>query len=204
MESCSSDDVLKVIIDLFRTQIGSGEESVIVWKQPSQLLRTSHDVIREYIPQTILSAAVNLHYLNSSLVSTISPDLCSQLAIGSMTIDHLIAVAEYALKSYHENRRNSFAGLDVSYDSYMDEEEEEATRQGKDSPHECFVEWIAHWLACVHIILEETRDVSAVTLSKIKKLPIIPLSDESLVSIDTITVFFPPDSDKGKIIHLLI
>ena len=77
-------------------------ESEVQWKQPSQLLRVPNELVRAHIPQTLLSSTLGLHYLHRDLHSAISPDLCSQLGIGVVTVDHLIAVAEVVLKSFEE------------------------------------------------------------------------------------------------------
>ena len=173
------------------------EERTVFWKQPSCLLLVQHDLIRQYIPQSLLTASLQLYYLNSNLVKYISSDLRSQLSIGSITIDHLIAVAEYALKSYEHHKASNFCKLAVNV-SQMSLEDDDSDEDTVPDPQDCFILWVAYWLACVHTILKDSRDITSLVLSKLKKLPIIPLSNGNIVSIDGGAVFFPPDSDKGS------
>ena len=173
----SPKNTMRDIVDIFR-QTSTRDDTDIQWKQPSQLLSVHLDIIREYIPQSLLTSALNLYYLNGSLSSTISNDLCSQLNIGVISIDHLLAVAEYALKEYKSKGGRTLQDLSLEESKY-------------------FVKWIAHWLACVHSLMEDTRDFTTNTLSKLKRLPIIPLSNGDMVSIESGPIFFPPESDTG-------
>ena len=56
--------------------------------------------------------------------------------------------------------------------------------------------WIANWLACVHIVMEEGSDISA--LDKLRQLPLLPLEDGTLASTSDSALFFPPESSTGK------
>ena len=78
------------------------QESEVQWKQPSQLLRVPNELVRVHIPQPLLSSTLGLHYLHRDLHDAIGPDLSSQLGIGTVTVDHLIAVAEAVLKSFEK------------------------------------------------------------------------------------------------------
>ena len=77
-------------------------ENEVQWKQPSQLLQVPNELIRTHIPQTLLSSTLGLYYLHRDLHSAIGPGLCSQLGIGEVTVEHLIAVADVVLKSFEE------------------------------------------------------------------------------------------------------
>ena len=170
------------------------EELEVMWKQPSQLVMVAHDFIRDYIPQFVLANSLNLYYLHPSLVTRVSPDLCMHLGIGTMTVDHLIAVANSVLDSYHN-------GEDFESDSCSSLDYNDSMSDGETavSSFECLASWIAYWLACVYTVLEESgRNVSTQTLASLKKLKIIPLMDETLVSLSEGAIFFPPNSDTGK------
>ena len=193
----SPTNTMRCIVDIFR-QTSTRDDTDIQWKQPSQLLSVHLDIIREYIPQSLLTSALNLYYLNGILSSTLSRDLCSQLNIGVISIDHLLAVAEYALKEYKSERGSKLQDLSLE-ESLMEDDDEELEL----TPSKYFVKWIAHWLACVHSLMEDTRDFTTNTLSKLKRLPIIPLSNGDMVSIESGPIFFPPDSDTGMAIILL-
>ena len=188
----SPKNTMRDIVDIFR-QTSTRDDTDIQWKQPSQLLSVHLDIIREYIPQSLLTSALDLYYLNGSLSSTLSNDLCSQLNIGVINIDHLLAVAEYALKEYKSKRGSALQDLSLEEPLIEDDDEE----FDELSPSKYFVKWIAHWLACVHSLMEDTRDFTTSTLSKLKRLPIILLSNGDMVSIESGPIFFPPDSDTG-------
>ena len=181
----SNEDNFCEIVSLVQ-KLGHDNEYQITWKQPSQLIRVTHDFIREFIPQSVLANCLNLYYLNSNMVARVTPDLCSHLGIRNMTIDHLLSVANGVLDSYHTKMETG---------DYNDADSDDSTY----SPFEFLVNWVAHWLACVYTILEETKPVNPNTLSQLQKLPIIPLTDESLVSMDSEAVFFPPGSDGAGI-----
>ena len=194
----SPTNTMRYIVNIFR-QTSTKDDTDIQWKQPSQLLSVHLDIIREYIPQSLLTSALNLYYLNGILSSTLSRDLCSQLNIGVISIDHLLAVAEYALKEYQSERGRTLQDLFLE-ESLMEDDDEELD---ENDLSKYFVKWIAHWLACVHSLMEDTRDFTTNTLSKLKRLPIIPLSNGDMVSIESGPIFFPPDSDTGMAIILL-
>ena len=188
----SPTNAMRCIVDIFR-QTSTRDNTDIQWKQPSQLLLVHLDIIREYIPQSLLTSALNLYYLNGNLSITLSSDLCSQLNIGVISIDHLLAVAEYALKAYKSERGSTLQDLSLE-ESLIGEDDEELDEL---SPSKYFIKWIARWLACVHSLMEDTRDFTTNTLSRLKRLPIIPLSNGEMVSIESGPIFFPPDSDTG-------
>ncbi len=71
-------------------------------------------------------------------------------------------------------------------------------------PREMFVKWIANWLGCVHVLLEEAcgGDSSEHTLmaAQLRDLSILPLEDGSFIAAAKSGIFFPPDY-RGKV-HL--
>ena len=121
-------------------------------------------------------------------------------------MDHLIAVAEAVLRSYSGASENVIMLSDDSDDEppiYISDDEEDggSKRQGRGAPltaHSVFVQWVAQWLACVHIVLEDGRDRSPVTLTKLKKTKILPLTSGVRVAAQDGSLFFPSDGDSGK------
>ncbi len=167
------------------------EEAEVTWRQPSQLVTVAHDFIRDCIPQSVLASSLNLYYLNSSLAPRIGPDLCSHLGIGTISIDHLIEVANCVLNGYYSHLDSTSDASDTSSD------DDESTDSG--SPFRCLVSWISYWLACVYTVLDEGKSIVPQALANLKKLKIIPLMDETLVALDEVTVFFPPSNDAGML-----
>ena len=189
-----------VINTIYRDGLKITDEQVVEWRQPSQLLRVSNDLIRQYIPQQLLSTNLGLCYLNGGLHTAIGNELLTQLGIGNITIQHLVTVAEQVLTSYMMHRKakfKAFESVDIQ-GSYL--EKMEAAEEGtSDDLHKLFVHWVAHWLACVYTVMEETRDVSSATINSLKKIPILPLSDKSFTSLDKGTLFFHKElNEKGK------
>ena len=88
--------------------------------------------------------------------------------------------------------------------SDVDEEDDLLDMDTDLSPWSMLVQWVAHWLACVHVVMEETRTTSPSTLQDLRRLKIIPLTNQSLVSLDSGAVFFPPaTANKGKHLYKL-
>ena len=188
---------------------------VVQWKQPSQLILIKEQSIRECIPQSLLTSSLKLYYLNSALTDHLSSQICSQLSIGCVNIDHLISVAQYVISSFREQKEKNFAFLllqpsrssllDDNDDSFDDEEDDVIDIEGggeRDiaglNPVKCLNRWIAMWLSCVHCLCEGGGGSDELnTLRKLRGFPIIPLSNGEIVSIDSGPVFFPPVSDKG-------
>ena len=181
--------------------------ATISWRQPSQLLiiKEKFSFIRDNIQQALLSQSLNLLYLNSSVLPYINPTLQYQLGIVDLSLQHLKEVAETALDIFSKAKQDSEDFLALSRDS---EEEEFADSDDSDytiptktrlTLHQRFVKWVANWLACVHLIIEDTNDVSVVTaIESLKKLKILPLVNGSLVSTEDSALFFPPDFNKGE------
>ena len=197
------DDSFGLIINtIYRDGDEVTDDQMVEWRQPSQLLRVPNELIRQYIPQSLLNTNLSLAYLNSGLHSAISNELLAQLGIGSITIQHLITVAEQALASFTRHRKTRFrafenVGIQGSYLEKM-----EAAEDGRHVDlHILFVHWVAPWLACVYTVMEETRDVSSTTINSLKKIPIVPLTDGSFTSLDKGTLFFHKElNEKGKTI----
>ena len=185
------------------------EAAAVEWKQPSQCLYVKDDFIHEHIPQVLLVEALNLHYLHPSLVLSLNPSLRSQLGVKSLSVEHLKEVARVLLCHFH-NAQNSDGPeeeeeLDMLFLSEDEESESEhssghrekmsATQRGRDT----MVRWVACWLACMHIVIEESTALThSALLEKINDLCILPLEDGSFVSVgEGNTIFFPPDNFKG-------
>lgn len=163
-------------------------ETDLMWKQPSQILFVRDAFIREHISQVILEKALNLSYLHTSLLPYINFSLQSQLDIRSMTIDHLKEIAEVVIQCYTDQSTADTSELVYDEDDMFVGE--------KVTSRDLFVQWIANWLACVHIIMEEevgSGRPHALAISMLKDLAILPLEDGRLVSSSTSGVFFPPD-----------
>lgn len=184
----------------------------ISWKQPSQLLfvKDKFSFIRENIPQQLLSTSLNLFYLNSYVLPFVNPSLQHQLGIGDITIQHLTEVAQTALRLYFKGNQDDVGSSigNLDYDDYTDTDDSTDTSDAQEclpmqwssiGSHEIFVKWIANWLACVHLIIEDTNDVSTATsIETLKKLAILPLADGTLDSTETTSLFFPPEFNKGR------
>ena len=177
--------------------------ATISWRQPSQLLivKEKFSFIRDNIQQALLSQSLNLLYLSSSVLPYINPTLQYQLGIADLSLQHLKEVAETALDIFSKAKQDSEDFLALSSNS---EEEEFADSDDSEyvpikTIHQKFVKWVANWLACVHLIIEDTNDVSVVTaIESLKKLKILPLLNGSLVSSEDSALFFPPDFNKGE------
>ena len=178
-----------------------------LWKQPSKLVVVRNNYIRKHIPQSLLNSALHYFYLSYDLVQFLNPTLQSHLGVHSFSIDHLIAVAEAVLNSYYLSSQNVTVSSDDSDDETLSDSEESDTAHKKresfkmiqSSPHSIFVKWVAQWLACVHIILEEEGDQSPVTVGKLKKTKIIPLTNGTRLATQDCSLFFPSDGDSGKL-----
>ena len=191
----AADDPFSVIIDVM-TRDNLNDPAVVEWRQPSHLLKVSNELIKSCIPQSLLCSILGLSYLNCGLHDDISEKLTAQLGIGSITVQHLVTVAEQVLASYSIHKREEFKYLKESESYLEDMDLEEKVQQ--ENPHELFVQWVANWLACVCTVMDETRDVSSATTNSLKKLAILPLSDKSLTSLENGTLFFrKQESDIG-------
>ena len=179
---------------------GKSEEELPLWKQPSQLLFVRNDFIRRHIPQSLLASTLQLSYLHSSLLPAMNPSLQLQLGICNMTIDHLVEVAQTVLQAVE--------GGDCGYTSEDDSSDtDDLSDTERDANVPCYsstpvtqgnslLTWIANWLACVHIVMEEGSDISA--LDKLRQLPLLPLEDGTLASTSDSALFFPPESSTGR------
>lgn len=170
-----------------------------VWRQPSQILLVPEEFIREHISQLLLEKALKLSYLHPAMLPHVNFSLKSQLHIQSMTLQHLKEVARVAMDAYC-----AIHSPDQAWDSLKLEEEEEEVEEGLVSlnvtPRQLFVQWIANWLACVHILLEEGGGVAGggahawpARVEMMKDLPLLPLEDGRLVAATEGGIFFPPD-----------
>ena len=182
----------------------------IQFKQPSQLLFVRNVFIREHIPQVKLESSLQLSYLDSEVLATVNDALQQQLGINGMSIEHLISIAEDTLREYSLRPQlkssrpvpASFLGLDSDDDDDSTDdddwsgEEKHFTSSGL-STHAEFVQWIASWLACVHILMED-KPMTSSALARLKQLSIVPLSDGTLTAIEGGSMFFPGDTEKGK------
>ena len=158
------------------------------WKRPSQLLFVRNAFIRQHIPQSKLESSLQLSYLDTDVLMTVNPALQLQLGMGGMTIKHLLSIVEDTLKEFVTQ---DFIGCDSDEDEFVERSSYNF------SSREDFVQWIASWLACVHIVMEESNDLTSATRDKLKQLQIIPLSDGKLGAICEGSLFFPTDSEKG-------
>ena len=189
-------DVMREVTSIISKERSLEDSSAsIQWKQPSQLLLIREQSIQDCIPQSLLTASLKLYYLNSALNNRLSSQICSQLNIGSINIDHLMSVAQYVLSSYQKHKEQL-----MSLESSTSIDEDESDEEEVIHPFKCLNQWIALWLSCVHLLYEGgggSIDEMSV-LRKLKSFPIIPLSNGNIVSIDSGPIFFPPVSSKGK------
>ena len=176
----------------------------VSWKQPSQLLfvKEKFRFIREHIPQTLLISSLNLSYLNSSLLPYINPSLQHQLGMGRITLDHLLEIAQTVIKLYTKplDTTTDFSDSDETDFDESDSGEnfdDEAIDQTSKGSRKSLVRWIANWLACVHMVMEDSNDMGTVAIEKLKKFIILPLEGGSMALTSEASLFFPPDDTTG-------
>lgn len=191
------------LLSLITPASDCAREGLPLWKQPSQLLFVRNDFIRRNIPQALLTSALHLSYLHSSLLPAVNPSLQLQLGIHSMSVDHLVEVAQTVLQAVEYNDSSSNSEDDSSD---LDDSSDTESSHGnfhRSSSHATkgknLLNWIANWLACVHIVMEDGSDMGA--LDKLRQLPLIPLEDGTLVSTTDSALFFPPESSTGELIR---
>ena len=213
---------------------GEGEE-LPQWKRPSQVLYVRDDFIRDHISQPLLERALSLSYLHPTMLPFLNLSLRTQLGVQHLTVDHLREVASVVVECFHGDGAHGNDNDDSvsSGTSGSEAEEGEGVSQGgrgldfegdffslEDlfTPKQLFVKWIANWLSCVHVLLEEGGGggsgggVSGVSVvmgvgggggggvasqsfvkEKLGELPILPLADGSFVAAAQEGIFFPPD-----------
>lgn len=179
--------------------------SQIEWRQPSQLLlvKEKFKFIREHISQALLQTSLKLSYLNSSLLPFINPALQCQLGMGSITVDHLLEIAQAVIKLYREPRTalsDNFPDSSIPYCDSEDSSDEESVAQVIKLPKQSrklLVRWIANWLACVHMVMEDSNDMGTETIDKLRKFAILPLEDGTMATASEGSLFFSPDSYAG-------
>ena len=206
-------DPFSIIQTLPRSESDELTSLPYLWKQPSQLVVVRDPYVRKHIPQSLLNSALHCFYLSSKLTPFLNPLLQSHLGVQSLSLDHLIAISEAVLKSYSSGTHSVVMLSDDSDDEspilVSDSEEsvdggceegrrERSTKTVPLSPHSLFVQWVAQWLACVHIVLEEEGDRSPVSIDKLKKVKIIPLTNGARLAAQDGSLFFPADGDSGK------
>ena len=180
-----------------------------LWKQPSELVVARNGFIRAVVPQSLLNSALHYFYLSPELAPHLSPALQSHLGLHTLSIDHLVTVAEAVVRSYSgasvimlSDDSDEDSPIFISDDE--DDNESSSKRRGKSAPvtsHNVFVRWVAQWLACVHIVLEDERDRSPLTLGKLKKTKILPLTSGARVAAQDGSLFFPAEGDSGKVLY---
>lgn len=180
------------------------EDQEVSWKQPSQLLvvKDKFSFIRENIQQALLTRSLDLLYLNPSVLPFINPTLQHQLGLRDINLQHLKEVAETAIDIYTNSRKDDVivSNSDSEEESVSDAKQSKPlNKKDKQNARNVFIKWVANWLACVHLVIEDANDISTVTaIDSLKKLKIIPLLDGSLSSTDDMALFFPPESQKGE------
>jgi len=120
-----------------------------------------------------------------------------------MSVDHLVEVAQTVLQAVEDDDSSSNSEDDSSD---LDDSSDTESRHGsfhRSSSHATkgknLLNWIANWLACVHIVMEDGSDMGA--LDKLRQLPLIPLEDGTLVSTIDSALFFPPESSTGELVR---
>jgi len=66
-----------------------------------------------------------------------------------------------------------------------------------DDDHRQLFHWIGNWMSVVATILQDQCDFSDTTRDTLRSLKMIPTTDDSLVSLDEKTVFFPVTIEGG-------
>lgn len=173
----------------------------VVWKQPSQLLfvKEKFGFIREHISQALLMTSLKLSYLNSSLLPFINSALQYQLGMCSITVDHLVEIVQVVIKLYREPsvRMDDFSDNDIDSEESSDEEILAQIIKVPKRYRKVLVCWIANWLACVHMVMEDSSDMGTETIDKLKKFALLPLEDGTMATTGEGSLFFPPDSNAG-------
>ena len=187
MNENSAPDALRLIVSC-EEQSFNPLQGVIQWLQPSQLLLVRDVFIRDHILQDLVSASLHLHYMNSGLISAVNQSLQHQLRINDIGVDHLISVAQDVIAAYLSHSSNQSLQTDSP--------EDDCDKAASGNVDEIVIRWIANWFACVEIIMYSNHDLNTTTLSKLKKLTIIPLSNGSIVSAENDSIFFPPSQDE--------
>ena len=192
-----------------------------LWRQPSQLVAVRNSFISQHIPQSLLQATLHLHYLNCHLSLHMSTPLQSQLGIPSLSLDHLIAIAEAVVASYVarliSNTTTNETILIHDSDSELDSEEEEEEGGGGENggrgggkktrterAKAAMMQWLSCWFACVHLVMEEERDRNLLSLNKLRQVKVIPLASGAFVSARDGGLFFPPDGEIGENYYCLL
>ena len=120
-----------------------------------------------------------------------------------MTIDHLVEVAQAVLRAVEGGDRGYTSEDDSSDTDDFSDTERDANAPGYLSTSatqgDSLLSWIANWLACVHIVMEENSDMGA--LEKLKQLALLPLEDGTLASTTESALFFPPESSAGNLMQ---
>ena len=192
----------------------ASEQSVssdqIIWKQPSQLLfvKEKFGFIREHISQALLTVSLKLSYLNSSLLPFINSALQYQLGMRSITVDHLVEIAQVVIKLYKEpvtyNRKNDSSDSDSDSEGSSDDETLAQMIKRPKNFRKALVHWIANWLACVHMVIEDSNDMCTETIDKLKKYAVLPLEDGTMATTSEASLFFPPDSSTGTYSNITV
>ena len=192
----------------------ASEQSVssdqIMWKQPSQLLfvKEKFGFIREHISQALLTVSLKLSYLNSSLLPFINSALQYQLGMRSITVDHLVEIAQVVIKLYKEpvtyNRKNDSSDSDSDSEASSDDETLAQMSKRPKNFRKALVRWIANWLACVHMVIEDSNDMCTETIDKLKKYAVLPLEDGTMATTSEASLFFPPDSSTGMCSNITV
>ena len=171
------------------------------WKQPSQLLfvKEKFSFIREHISQALLMSSLSLSYLNSVLLPFINPALQYQLGMCSITVDHLVEIAQAVVKLYTQSPDLSSDCSDFA-DSDCEEDEDIICQTIKVSRHskKHFIRWVANWLACVHMVMEDSNDMGTETIEKLKRFAVLPLEGGMMATTSQSSLFFPPDDTAGE------
>lgn len=194
------DEPFSIIQNCYHRDPDESSALPYLWKQPSQLVVVRDDYIRKHIPQSLLNSALRLFYLSSEITPFLNAPLQSQLGVQNLSIDHLITIAEAVLKSY-SGKSQDVVMLSDSDDGSLCSDDEESDGKSSKKPttsHTVFVQWVAYWFACVHIVLEEEGDRNPVTIDKLKKIKIIPLTNGARLAAQDGSLFFPADGDRGK------
>ena len=115
-----------------------------------------------------------------------------------MSVDHLVEVAQAVLRAVDDGDNSSTSEDDSSDldDSSDSESRDFPCSSSHATTSKKVLSWIANWLACVHIVMEDGSDVEA--LDKLRQLPLIPLEDGTLASTADSALFFPPESSTGE------
>ncbi|CAF4681057.1 unnamed protein product [Rotaria sp. Silwood1] len=176
--------LLMGIIKLPVSHQNENEDIAINWVSPSQCVIVRDEFIRKILSQDLLLSHFNSYYVHEQLVHECDEQILLKLGCRQLDFSDITRLIE---ASYKQNEQQHLKTTST-------------------------IEQIAQWLVCLDYSLQQQREEMNYkerendTITKLKKLKIIPLKDHSrLVSVDEFdkhTISFPPNKSTPFSKHL--